>query len=194
MSRSGLTGEDLRRLTGSKTPDRPGPCMTGSPPSVAKSVAIEGQAVADGSAHAAASSTLARLEDQIGWYDRKSSHNQRWFKVLKICQLVLAAAIPVAAGESAPAWLVGGAGALIVVLEGVQQLQQYQQNWTSYRSTGEQLKHEKFLFLARAGPYATDHPEQQLAERIESLVSQEHAAWVSHREDAIRQSGGAAPH
>ena len=146
------------------------------------------------SAQAAASSTLARLEDQIGWYDRNSSHNQRWFKVLKICQLALAAAVPVAAGESAPAWLVGGAGALIVVLEGVQQLQQYQQNWTSYRSTGEQLKHEKYLFLARAGPYATDDPEKQLAERVESLVSQEHAAWVSHREDGIRQSGTAAPH
>lgn len=161
---------------------------------MAKPVQIEGQPTADGSAQTAASGTLARLEDQIGWYDRKSRHNQRWFKVLKICQLVLAAAVPVAAGESAPAWLVGGAGALIVVLEGVQQLQQYQQNWTSYRSTSEQLKHEKFLFLARAGPYATDDRERQLAERVESLVSQEHAAWVSHREDAVRQSGAATPH
>jgi hypothetical protein len=75
------------------------------------------------------------------------------------------------------------------VLEGVQQLQQYQQNWTSYRSTCEQLKHEKFLFLARAGPYATGDPAKQLAERVESLVSQEHAAWVSQREDSLRQSG-----
>jgi hypothetical protein len=128
----------------------------------------------------------ARLEDQIAWYDRKSGAAQHWFKRLKICQIVVAAAIPVAAGVSAPAWLVGGAGALIVVLEGLQQLQQYQQNWTTYRSTCERLKHEKYLFAARAGPYArVEDPEARLAERVEGLVSQEHAAWASHREEAM---------
>jgi Protein of unknown function (DUF4231) len=131
----------------------------------------------------------ARLEDQIAWYDAKSQHNQRWFKLLKVCQIITAAAIPVAAGASAPAWLVGGAGALIVVLEGLQQLQQYQQNWITYRSTCERLKHEKFLFAARAGPYASSEPEALLAERVESLVSQEHAAWVSQREEAARRVG-----
>jgi uncharacterized protein DUF4231 len=129
----------------------------------------------------------ARLEDQIAWYDAKSQHNQRWFKLLKVCQIITAAAIPVAAGASAPAWLVGGAGALIVVLEGLQQLQQYQQNWITYRSTCERLKHEKFLFAARAGPYASSEPEALLAERVESLVSQEHAAWVSQREEPARR-------
>jgi hypothetical protein len=133
---------------------------------------------------------LARLEDQIGWYDQKSRLNQHWFKGLKLLQIVTAAAIPVVAALSGPAWLMGGGGALIVVLEGVQQLQQYQQNWTTYRSTCERLKHEKFLFLARAGPYSSaPRPEAVLAERVEGLVSQEHAAWVSHREEADRQVG-----
>jgi hypothetical protein len=135
----------------------------------------------------------ARLEDQIGWYDRQSGRAQHWFKRLKVSQIVLAAAIPVAAGASAPAWLVGGAGALIVVLEGVQQLQQYQQNWTTYRSTCERLKHEKFLFAARAGPYAkVEDPDARLAERVEGLVSQEHAAWVSNRDEAMRRTGSDA--
>ena len=124
------------------------------------------------------------------WYDTKSRHNQRWFKVLKVCQIVTAAAIPVAAGGGAPRWLIGAAGALIVVLEGLQQLQQYQQNWTTYRSTCERLRHEKFLFASRAGPYARANPEALLAERVESLVSQEHAAWVSHQEDALRNASG----
>ena len=134
----------------------------------------------------------ARVQDQIAWYDGKSKLNQRWFKRLKICQIVTAAAIPVAAGTSLPVWLVGGGGALIVVLEGLQQLQQYQQNWTSYRATCEQLKHEQFLFMAQAGPYGVaPDPEALLAERVESLVSQEHAAWVSQREEASAQAGGA---
>jgi Protein of unknown function (DUF4231) len=131
----------------------------------------------------------ARLEDQISWYSTKSQHNQRWFKLLKLCQIVAAAAIPVAAAESAPAWLISGAGALILVLEGLQQLQQYQQNWTTYRSTAERLKHEKFLFLARAGPYAAaGKPEALLAERVEGLVSQEHAAWASDQEEPAREA------
>ncbi len=136
-----------------------------------------------------ASPAWERVTDQIGWYDVKSRLNQRRFKQLKICQIVLAAAIPVAAGLT-PAAVVGAAGALIVVLEGLQQLQQYQQNWTSYRATCEQLKHEQFLYMAHAGPYAdAPDPDALLAERVESLVSQEHAAWVSQREDANKEGG-----
>lgn len=138
------------------------------------------------------SAAWQRLESQIAWYDGKSGHSQRWFKGLKVMQIVTAAAIPVAAGASAPAWLVGGAGALIVVLEGFQQLQQYQQNWTTYRSTCERLKHEKYLFLAKAGAYAsaTDaEADAILAERVEGLVSQEHAAWVAHRDEAAQKTG-----
>jgi hypothetical protein len=134
----------------------------------------------------------ARLQDQVAWYEAKSQLNQRWFKRLKACQIVTAAAIPVAASASAPGWLMGGAGALIVVVEGVQQLQQYQQNWTTYRSTCERLKHEQFLFMAGAGPYGgAPDAEALLAEEVESLVSQEHAAWVSNREEASRRMEGA---
>ncbi len=135
-------------------------------------------------------SAWARLEEQIAWYDAKAEHNQRWFKALKVCQIVTAAAIPVAAAADATSWLIGGGGALIVVLEGLQQLQQYQQNWTTYRSTCERLKHEKYLFASHAGAYDTaPHPESLLAERVEGLVSQEHAAWVSHRQEEAQQAG-----
>lgn len=133
----------------------------------------------------------ARVRDQIAWYDKKSQANQHWFKRLKICQIVTAASIPVAAGVSAPVWLVGGAGALIVVLEGMQQLQQYQQNWTTYRATCEQLKHEQFLYMAHAGPYAVaPSPKALLAERVEGIVSQEHASWFSQHQEAGKQTGG----
>lgn len=131
-----------------------------------------------------------RLRDQIQWYDEKSQHNQRWFKRLKIAQIVIAATIPVAAAASAPGWLLGAGGALIVILEGLQQLQQYQQNWTAYRATCERLKHEQFLYLAGAGPYAdATNREALLAEQVESLVSQENAAWVAQREEAGKPAG-----
>jgi hypothetical protein len=132
--------------------------------------------------------TMSRLEDQILWYDRKSVRSQQRFKVLKLLQIVSAAVIPVAAGLHAPAALTGGLGALIVVLEGIQQLNQYQQNWITYRSTCESLRHEKYLFLGRAGPYrhARD-PVPLLANRIEGLISREHAKWESTQEEQTHQ-------
>jgi uncharacterized protein DUF4231 len=83
------------------------------------------------------------------------------------------------------AWVTGSLGALIVVLEGLQQLFQFQQNWTGYRATAEALKHEKYLYLARAGPYAdVAGVDALLAERVEAVVGREHAAWLSTQADA----------
>jgi hypothetical protein len=125
---------------------------------------------------------MERLEDQIGWYDRKSITNQRYFKRIKIVEIAAAAVIPFLSAFSLPRtlWLTGGLGVLITILEGTLHLNQYQQNWIAYRSTCESLKHEKYVYLGKASPYATAvDPHALLAERIESLVSQEHAKWAS---------------
>jgi uncharacterized protein DUF4231 len=135
----------------------------------------------------AADPVFERLEDQIAWYDRKSAENQRRFKLLKAAQLTTAAAIPVVAATVNEAGIIAGLGAAVVVVEGFLQLNQYQQNWTAYRSTAEALKHEKYLFLAEAGPYAgAESGRRLLADRVEGLVSQEHAKWVSARAEAAR--------
>jgi hypothetical protein len=132
-----------------------------------------------------ADATKARLEDQIGWYDKKSGYCQRMFKGLKLLTLAAAALIPLFAGLDAPAWATGALGALVVVVEATQQLNQYHANWIAYRSTAEALKHEKHLHLALAGPYAdVANPDNLLAERVEGLVSQEHAKWVSAQQDS----------
>lgn len=127
---------------------------------------------------------LERLEDQINWYDHKSRAAQHTFKRIKVVEILAAALIPFLTAINAPqlhmTQVIGGLGVLITILEGVLHLNQYQQNWTSYRSTCEALKHEKFVFLALAGPYAAaSNPKSLLAERIESTVSQEHAQWAS---------------
>lgn len=130
--------------------------------------------------------TLDHLQDQIEWYDRKSGHNQTLFKWLKILTILAAALVPVLA--KVYALVTAGLGVFIVVLEGLQQMNQYHSNWISYRSTCEALKHEKFLYLAKAGPYASANDAHALlADRIESLISQEHAKWASTQEQAKKQ-------
>src|SRR6266540_2502814 len=86
---------------------------------------------------AAENPTWDRLEDGIGWYDRRSSENQRLYNRLKLLELAVAAALPVVAGVGSPVWLTGGLAAAIVVLEGAQHLYQFQEHWITYRSTAE---------------------------------------------------------
>ena len=138
--------------------------------------------------------TFERLEDQIAWYDKKSLDSQRWFKRLKAFQITAAAGVPVVIALSAPDWVAAVLGGSVAVVEGIQGLNQYQQNWIQYRSTCEALKHEKFLYLAGAGPYTDpDSARRILAEKIEGLVSQEHAKWTSAREEpsGTAHDGGA---
>ncbi len=133
----------------------------------------------------------ARLEDQIEWYDRKSSQAQRIFKRMKIVEILAAAMIPFLAALpfKDDKYVTAGLGVLITILEGILHLNQYQQLWNTYRSTCEALKHEKFTYLASAGPYAGNaDPHGLLAERVESLVSQENAQWNSFQQQSSKAS------
>ena len=140
--------------------------------------------------------TWERLEDQIAWYDRRSGAAQRWYKRLKLLEVAVAAALPVVAAGRASVWVTGAMAAAIVVLESAQHIHQFQEHWITYRSTAESLKHERFLYLAAAGPYAHGDRHRQLAERLESLTSQEHAKWaVTQRDERVatgNQPGGPA--
>jgi Protein of unknown function (DUF4231) len=70
---------------------------------------------------------------------------------------------------------------------------QYHQNWITYRSTAEALKHEKYLFLSMAGSYAaSENAKALLAERVESLVSLEHARWTAASEQLTKEKQSSA--
>lgn len=139
-----------------------------------------------------------RLVDQLNWYDHKSQYCQYRFKGLKFTQVALALLIPVTSllPEHCAKWTASIAGALIALLEAVQQMNQYSTLWVMYRSTAERLKHEKYLFLSAAGPYkGLAEPERLivLAERVEEHVSTEHANWFNetHRAATAQKREGA---
>jgi hypothetical protein len=147
--------------------------------------------------------TWTRLEDQIEWYDFRGAEAQRAYKRLKVIQVVMAAFIPFLAGFQdnlasllepqfalLPAVAIALLGVAVVVVEGLEHLNQYHQNWLGYRATCEALKHEKFLFLADAGPYGdTEDKRAHLAERIEELIGKEHAQWVAVCTRSARNPG-----
>jgi hypothetical protein len=123
-----------------------------------------------------------RLNDQIGWYDRKSSTNQCWFKRLRFAEIVAAATIPFLsgfAGNSLPIKIaIGALGVLVAVVASLLGLLQLQVHWIEYRATAESLRREKFLFLTQTEPYDKDDAFHLLVQRVEALLSKENTEWT----------------
>jgi len=123
-----------------------------------------------------------RVEDQIEWYNNKSTRNQRWFNSLRIIEIVSAAIIPFIAGysESIPRGIVviGFLGVVIAICAGLAALNKFQENWIMYRTTCETLRHEKFLFVTKTKPYDEDDAFNQFVTRFESLISKENSQWA----------------
>jgi len=79
---------------------------------------------------------------------------------------------------------VGIAAGAILLLEGLQHLNKWQESWILYRATCEGLRHEQHLFFEKAGPYADLKPDiaqRLLAERVGAPVLAEHSKWVYAR-------------
>ncbi|CAN5752927.1 hypothetical protein BH10BAC2_BH10BAC2_07220 [soil metagenome] len=126
-----------------------------------------------------------RVDDQINWMDGKSSWNQKIYKRLKIAEIVAAALVPMLAGyqtqttdtRSTLGIIIGALGIIIVILSSIRQLNKYQENWITYRTTAESLKREKFLFETGAMPYNDDLAFQKFVINTESLLSKENESW-----------------
>src|ERR671935_719356 len=68
-----------------------------------------------------------RLQGQIDWYDQRAKANQRAFKASKIAIIVCAVIIPIVAEFSSMAVIL--AAGVILLLESLQQLNKWQENW-----------------------------------------------------------------
>ena len=139
------------------------------------------------------------MEDQRKWYSEESARNKKQYHRIKLLQIILAGIIPIIAliDFSATKYIVALFGAIIAALEGFQHLFQFHALWLEYRSTSEQLKHEKYLFLSLSGPYRGLGQEEGLlllAERIEEHISKEHAKWINTSRKAGSDISGNMKH
>lgn len=140
-----------------------------------------------------------RVDDQISWFESKSSLNQRRYKQLKTFEIAAAAAIPfltgyITEGSQADAvkTAVGALGALIAVSSGVAGLCRHHELWIEYRSTAETLRQHKFLFLTQAAPYDTDGAFTLLVQNVEATLGKENAGWTAAAKASLPPGGGAA--
>ena len=133
------------------------------------------------------SPTWQRLIGQIRWYDQAARKAQRRYRLLKVAEIVVAAAIPATAAVGGSVGLAGVLGAIVVVLAGLQSLFGFQTNWTTYRATCEALRREKHLFQVGAGQYGGDDREKRFALTIEGLMSEETTQWAAAQQELAQQ-------
>jgi hypothetical protein len=127
--------------------------------------------------------TLDRLDWSIKWHTLANRQAQRWYTVIKVVEILAAASIPVLAATGGNSFAtkgsIAGLGALVVVLEGIQQLKKYAQNALLWGQGKEALKREYYLYEARAGLYGNvDDPDKVLANRIEQIIGREVTQWA----------------
>jgi hypothetical protein len=137
---------------------------------------------------------LYRLNWSIRWHTLAHLQATRWYTGIKILEITAAAAIPVltvTGGTSfgTRGW-VAGLGALVVVLEGIQQLKKYAQNALLWGQGKEALKREYYLYVAGVSPYSSTDRETRLASRVEQIIGQEVAQWAA-RNDEENDDGAA---
>jgi hypothetical protein len=123
-----------------------------------------------------------RLDDQIKWYDSKSSWNQMWFKRLRALEILFSVTLPFLishiTGDSGLLKLLAGAmGVAVALVAGLVTVYKFQENWVEYRAIAETLKHEKYLYLTQSTPYDGDNAFHLLVATAESAMSKENAVW-----------------
>jgi hypothetical protein len=103
------------------------------------------------------------FRSQFSNYSRGARTNRIAYQTARAVALVLAAAVTVSAGVSAPPLLTAGLGAAIVVLEGPQQLFQWHVNWIAYRQAAESMRQHAIDFATGVGAYASADPAVRVA-------------------------------
>jgi hypothetical protein len=126
-----------------------------------------------------------RVNDQINWYEKKGSSNKKMFLRLKVSETILALLIPLLVGYITDDMIglkviVGLIGVVVAVLANTITLFKFQENWVEYRAVAESLKHEKYLYITKAGIYTDGNTFPVFVERFEGYLSKENAQWTTY--------------
>lgn len=122
-----------------------------------------------------------RVENQIHYYEGKSALNKQYYLFFKITQLTAATLLPFfsvfLSDYSWMKYVIAFLGSIVTILEGVLATGKYHEKWIIYRSTGETLRQEKFLYMMQAGNYTGPDAVQQFVNKIEFMLGKENVGW-----------------
>lgn len=122
-----------------------------------------------------------RVDDQISWYSKKSSSNQKYSKTIRFIEICLSAALVLLAVFLDNSIMKYGSaiiGTVLSILSGIMGLNKFQENWIQYRTTAEWLKKEKYLYTTKSGAYKESKGFSCFVETVENELSKENSQWA----------------
>jgi len=121
---------------------------------------------------------LQFLSEEIKWYETHATTQRALYLSFRVFTLLFGALVAPLTQLGFPL-IVTILGIAITVVEGAQQLFQFHDNWTRYRTACEALRHEKILLSGSAAPYdgSDDQKIAQLAQHIALIMSAENGKW-----------------
>lgn len=135
-----------------------------------------------------------RYYPQIEWYDRKSTWNQKVYKIFQWIIIILSAITPILVasefhGNIYIRWFTVVVSALVAIGTASLKTFKYQENWINYRTTCETLRKEIHYFNSMVDDYSTvDDPMALFVKRVEALISQENTIWLKTQKEKAKKS------
>ena len=118
------------------------------------------------------------FKSQFGDYNQQAQRCRLAHQCTRATSLVSGAAVTVCAGIGAWTWVTACLGALIVVLEGLQQLFRWHDNWIEYRQAAEAMRQDAMDFLAAVGSYSGADRLVVLAAARRRIALSENGSWA----------------
>jgi len=134
--------------------------------------------------------TWQQVERDFKWYSKSACRARVCYQSLKVCSLLLAAAVTVMAAMGAPALITASAGAAIVVIEGLQQLFKFHPNWLRWRMVTETLREHAYRYATRLAPYDDEATAQaKFGEAYATLIANERGQWMVQMQHTDKEEG-----
>lgn len=131
-----------------------------------------------------------RLDDQINYFDKKSSQCQKYYKGLKRMEVVLLALIPLVtilpcfSDDIFNKVIIVAISVIAGILRHFNFIGTYFDLWIKYRSVAECLKTEKYYFLTGTNIYSNkEDAHSLLIKRTENIISKANEQWLSTIKD-----------
>lgn len=124
-----------------------------------------------------------RVLDQILWYDKKATHNQKMFKELSIVSFCISTSIPILTifGDCLILKiLIALFGSIVSVISYIINIYTYKDLWIQYRMNCEMLKSEVSKFANKVPPYNTDIAFSRFVENCEQYFTKEFSKWANN--------------
>jgi hypothetical protein len=152
---------------------------------------------AAGNGTASLDEVAEHVKKRIRWYHRAAGRDRLTYMSARLFTFCAAAAIAIisitgwAPPSWSPTWLPGILGTLVALIESVQGLFRWRDQWLMFRATAAALEREYFLYVAHADSYAvsTDAPAL-LAIRATNLMAAEQTSWGQLHHDIAERPAG----